>query len=95
MYTQCDAKGNQYVLLDAIVDYSKDPSMAVVRDNQVTIVDGKKIVKHSTRGWELCCEWKGGSTSWHKLSDLKDSHPLQVAEFALAVQIADEPAFNW
>ena len=29
------------------------------------------------------------------MSDLKESHPLQVAEFAFAVQIADEPAFNW
>eukprot|EP00804_Cyclotella_cryptica_P031315 CCRYP_011111-RA/>CCRYP_011111-RA protein AED:0.45 eAED:0.56 QI:0/0/0/1/0/0/2/0/108 len=30
-----------------------------------------------------------------KLLDLKESHPLQVAEFAFAAQIADEPAFNW
>ena len=67
---------------------------AVARDDQVTIVDGKKIVKSSTGGWELCCEWKDGSTSWQKLSDLKESHPLQVAEFAFAAQIADEPAFN-
>jgi hypothetical protein len=95
VYGQCNADGNQYVLLDAIVDYRKDPSMAVARDDQVTIVDGKKIVKRSTRGWELCCEWKDGSTSWQKLADLKESHPLQVAEFAFAAQIADEPAFNW
>eukprot|EP00804_Cyclotella_cryptica_P024391 CCRYP_018575-RA/>CCRYP_018575-RA protein AED:0.15 eAED:0.15 QI:0/0/0/1/0/0/4/0/667 len=95
VYAQCDADGNQYVLLDAIVDYHKDPSVAVARDDQVTIVDGKKIIKRSTRGWELCCEWKDRSTSWQKLSDLKESHPLQVAEFAFAAQIADEPAFNW
>jgi hypothetical protein len=30
-----------------------------------------------------------------KLSDLKESHPLHVTEFAFAMQIADEPAFNW
>eukprot|EP00804_Cyclotella_cryptica_P017310 CCRYP_020331-RA/>CCRYP_020331-RA protein AED:0.23 eAED:0.25 QI:0/-1/0/1/-1/1/1/0/484 len=95
VYAQCDADGNQYVLLDAIVDYRKDPSVAVARNDQVSVVDGKKIVKRSTRGWELCCEWKDGSTSWQKLSDLKESHPLQVAEFAFAAQIANEPAFNW
>eukprot|EP00804_Cyclotella_cryptica_P024181 CCRYP_019499-RA/>CCRYP_019499-RA protein AED:0.42 eAED:0.48 QI:0/0/0/1/0.5/0.33/3/0/265 len=77
VYAQCDADGNQYVLLDAIVDYRKDPSVAVARNDQVSVVDGKKIVKRSTRGWELCCEWKDGSTSWQKLSDLKESHPLQ------------------
>eukprot|EP00804_Cyclotella_cryptica_P025829 CCRYP_002699-RA/>CCRYP_002699-RA protein AED:0.25 eAED:0.20 QI:0/-1/0/1/-1/1/1/0/678 len=95
VYAQCDADGNQYVLLDAIVDYRKDPSVAVAWDDQVTIVDGKKIIKRSTRGWELCCEWKDGSTSRQKLSDMKESHPLQVAEFAFAAQIAAEAAFNW
>eukprot|EP00804_Cyclotella_cryptica_P009222 CCRYP_020309-RA/>CCRYP_020309-RA protein AED:0.34 eAED:0.42 QI:64/0/0/1/0/0.33/3/0/271 len=95
VYAQCDTDGNQYVLLNAIMDYGKDPSVAVAWDDQVTIVDGKKIIKHSTRGWELCCEWKDGSTSWQKLSDLKESHPLPVVEFAFAAQIADEPAFNW
>jgi hypothetical protein len=63
--------------------------------NQVSVVDGKKIIKCSIRGWELCCKWKDDSTSWHKLFNLKESHPLQVAEFAFAVQIADEPDFNW
>ena len=95
LYAQCDPDGNQYVLLDAIVDYRRDPDVAVRRNDQVKIVNGKKVVSRSTRGWELCCEWKDGSTSWQKLSDLKESHPLQVAEFALAAGIADEPAFNW
>eukprot|EP00804_Cyclotella_cryptica_P022264 CCRYP_020542-RA/>CCRYP_020542-RA protein AED:0.22 eAED:-0.25 QI:0/0/0/0.5/1/1/2/0/420 len=95
VYAQCDADGNQYVLLDAIVDYRKDPSVAVARKDQISVVDGKKIVTRSTKGWELCCKWKDGSTSWQKLSDLKESHPLQVAEFAFAGQIADKPSFNW
>jgi hypothetical protein len=77
------------------VDYRKDPSVAVARDAQVTIVDDKNVVKCSTRGWELCCEWKDSSTSWQELLDLKESHPLQVAEFAFAAQIADEPVLNW
>eukprot|EP00804_Cyclotella_cryptica_P026575 CCRYP_014011-RA/>CCRYP_014011-RA protein AED:0.14 eAED:0.14 QI:0/0/0/1/0/0.25/4/0/793 len=95
VYAQCDADGNQYVLLDAIVDYRKDPSVAVARNDQVSIIDGKKIIKRSTHGWELCCEWKDGSTSWQKLSDLKESHPLQVDEFAFTAQFTDELAFNW
>ncbi|KAL7482201.1 hypothetical protein ACHAW6_007885 [Cyclotella cf. meneghiniana] len=78
IYAQCDANRNQYVLLGAIVDSRKDPSLAVTWDNQ-----------------ELCCTWKDSSTSWQKLSNLKESHPLQVAEFAFAAQVADEPAFNW
>ena len=69
--------------------------MAVSQNDQVTVIDGKKIVKHSTKGWELCCKWKDSSTSWQKLTDLKESNPLQGAEFVFAAQIADEPVFNW
>ena len=76
VYAQCDAEGNQYILLDAIMDYPKDPYVAVAWDDQVTIIDGKKLVKRSTHGWELSCEWRDGSTSWQKLMDLKESHPL-------------------
>ena len=46
-------------------------------------------------GWQICCEWKDGSTSWEKLSDLKESHPVQTAEYAVAQGIDHEPAFNW
>ncbi|KAL7476000.1 hypothetical protein ACHAW6_001889 [Cyclotella cf. meneghiniana] len=94
LYAQCDPDGNQYVMLDAIMDYQKNPNVAVSRNNQVKVVGGKKVVSRSTRSWELCHEWKDGSTSWKKLSNLKESHPIQVAEFALAAGIADEPAFN-
>ena len=94
LYAQCDPDGNEFVLLDAIVDYRKDETAVKLKD-QARIVRGKKVVKRSTKGWELLCEWRDGSTSWQRLSDLKESHPLQVAEFAFMANIAGEPAFNW
>ncbi|KAL7481423.1 hypothetical protein ACHAW6_007107 [Cyclotella cf. meneghiniana] len=81
LYVQYNPDGNQYVMLDAIVDYQKNPNVAISCSNQVKIVNG----------WDLCCEWKDGSTSWQKVSDLKESHPIQVAEFALAMSIVNEP----
>ncbi|KAL7483918.1 hypothetical protein ACHAW6_009561 [Cyclotella cf. meneghiniana] len=94
-YAQCNPDGNQYVMLDAIMDYRKNPNVSISGNNQVKIVNGKKVVSHSTCSWELCCEWKDSSTSWKKLSDLKESHPLHVTEFAIAASIANEPAINW
>ncbi|KAL7475736.1 hypothetical protein ACHAW6_001644 [Cyclotella cf. meneghiniana] len=88
LYAQCNPDGNQYVMLD-------NPNIAVSHKNQVKVVDGKKVVSCSTCSWELCCEWKDDSTSWQKLSDLKESHPVQVAEVAIALGFADEPAINW
>ncbi|KAL7480606.1 hypothetical protein ACHAW6_006283 [Cyclotella cf. meneghiniana] len=88
-FAQCDQDGNQYIMLDAVMDFQKDPNVAISQNDQVKIVNGKKVVSCSTRGCELCCEWKDGSTSWQKLSNLK------IAEFTLAVGNANEPAFNW
>ncbi|KAL7485042.1 hypothetical protein ACHAW6_010651 [Cyclotella cf. meneghiniana] len=41
------------IMLDTIVDYQKDPGMAISQKDQVKIVNGKKVVSCSTRGWEL------------------------------------------
>ena len=94
MYAQCDLDGNEYLLLEAIIDYKKSSS-ALSLEDQIIDRNGRRSLRRSTKGWELLCEWKDGSTSWQKLSDLKESHPLEVAEFALSHKIAGEPAFNW
>lgn len=41
------------------------------------------------------CRWKDGSESWLPLKVLKETHPVDVAEFAKASSIADEAAFCW
>ena len=39
--------------------------------------------------------WKDCSTDWIKLKDIKDSYPIQVAEYTAANRLSDEPAFKW
>jgi hypothetical protein len=34
MYTQCDTEGNQYLLLNEIVDWQKDKSQAVIPEDK-------------------------------------------------------------
>ncbi len=43
----------------------------------------------------MCCHWKDGSTSWERLADLKESHPIETAEYAVTKGLDHEPAFNW
>ena len=40
-------------------------------------------------------EWKDGSVDWVPLKDLKQSNQLDLAEYVMANDISDEPAFNW
>ena len=57
--------------------------------------NGNKLFKRTTKGWELCILWKDGSTSWESLKDIKDSNPVELAEYAVAHEIHNEPAFRW
>ena len=49
--------------------------------------------RRTTKNWQLLVQWKDGSTSWTPLKDLKESNPVEVAEYAVANKIANEPAF--
>ena len=40
-------------------------------------------------------QWKDGSTNWVALKDMKESYPVQVAEYAIASRISMEPTFAW
>jgi hypothetical protein len=52
-------------------------------------------MKKTTKGWQLCIQWKDGTTSWERLADLKESNPVETAEYAVTRGIEDEPAFGW
>ena len=83
MYSQCDAEGNQYLLLEAIVDHRKD-GHAVEKADMYIKAGSNRQLRKTTKGWFLCVEWKDGTTSWEKLADLKESNPVEVAEYATA-----------
>jgi hypothetical protein len=94
MYAMCDAEGNQYLLLDGIVDHRNDDT-AVERADMYVQRGSKKQLKKTTKGWKLCVEWKDGSTSWERLADLIESNRVEVAEYATTHGIENEPAFLW
>ena len=52
-------------------------------------------MRRSTKGWSSCVRWKDNSTSWEKLSDLKECYPVETTEFSVAQGIDHEPACNW
>ena len=95
MYAQCDPDGNLYVMFDSIVDYRKSTTALCKADQTAVRQDGRTFMRRSTKGWQLCVQWKDGSTSWEKLVDMKESHPIECAEYAVSQDIADEPTFNW
>jgi hypothetical protein len=94
MYAQCDIDGNQHLLLKAIVDHTSN-DQALKDQNWYVVVNGRYHPHKTTAGWFLAIEWKDRSTSWEKLNELKESFPIEVAEYAVANWISDAPAFAW
>eukprot|EP00804_Cyclotella_cryptica_P030525 CCRYP_020633-RA/>CCRYP_020633-RA protein AED:0.28 eAED:0.28 QI:0/0/0/1/0/0/4/0/472 len=82
------------VLFDSFVDFRKDGTALSLADQKV-VVKGRPSLRRTTVGRQLCCQWKDGPTSWEKLSDLKEMHPVQTAEYAVAQGIDHEQVFNW
>jgi hypothetical protein len=95
MYPQCDPEGNQYVLLDSIIDHKRLDSAIRPLDQKVIRPNGRTYLRRSTVDWQLCCQCKDGFTSWENLADLKESHPTETAEYALTKGLDHELAFNW
>jgi hypothetical protein len=83
-------------MMEAIVDYRKDETVAVPKtDKYLTTTSGQQRMRKTTVGWKLLVKWADESESWIPLKDMKESHPIETAEFAKARSIADESAFAW
>ena len=95
MYAQCDTDGNNYLSLESTVDHRRRTTALTYQDQIIMKENGRTYMRKSTAGWQLCVEWKDGSTSWQRLSDLKELHPVQVAEYAHSQSLMREPVFNW
>ena len=95
MYAQVDNESNMFQLLDEIMDHKKDDTAIDITNGTVTLASGNEKPKITKQGWQLLVLWKDKSTSWVKLKDLKASNAVELAEYAVANQIAEEPAFKW
>ncbi len=95
MFSQVDSEGHELQLLEEIVDHRTNGDAISKDEGYEKTRSGNMIPKKTTKGWELLVNWKDKSTSWVKLKDIKESHPVQVAEYAVNNKIAEEPAFKW
>lgn len=93
IYSQCDAEGWRYTLLDSIIDHKSNDEAS--KDRFVYSKSGARRLRKNTKGWFLKIRWKDGNEQWVPLKDMKESHPVEVAEYAVANKLSHEPAFAW
>ncbi|KAI2501495.1 Reverse transcriptase (RNA-dependent DNA polymerase) [Fragilaria crotonensis] len=95
MYAQVDSEGRAFALMSEIVDHESDARAMKIADGTFVDKQGRQRPRITTQGWRLLVEWKDGTTTWVPLKDLKESFPIEVAEYAVANKISEQPAFKW
>jgi hypothetical protein len=92
MYSQCDIEGRQYSLMEGIIYHITDGHAVAPAEMYIKHRSNNKVTK-TTKGWHLCVEWKDGTTSWERLEDLKESNPVEAAEYAATKSVLNTVDF--
>jgi hypothetical protein len=93
--SQVDDEGYRHLTIDKITKH-RVTSDAIPKSQGTYVTEsGVTRRKRTTRGWQLYVRWKDGSGTWVELKDVKDSYPIELAEYAKSMNLLDEPAFTW
>ena len=95
MLSQIDSQGNQFLLLKETNNHYKYAAAINRVDSFLMRKLGNMYAKKTTRGWNLQVEWKGGSSKWVPLVDLKNPNLLEIAEYAVSNKLQEEPMLNF
>lgn len=96
IYNEVDPQGHNLHSLCDIVGHRKDESAVAYEDGFVVSVDSGNINRVvTTKGWHLNVRWSDQSTSWVTLASLKESNPVELADYAYVNGLDKEPAFAW
>jgi len=95
IYNSVDFDGYASSSSYVIVDHRRSADAITLKDKYFVTKSGTKRIRQTTKGWSMLIEWTDGRRQWVDLKLLKHSNQLQVAEYAAARGLTDEPAFAW
>ena len=95
LYNQVDDDGYNYNLLYEIIGHRRTEDAIPIEKGYYETRTGIKRRVITTRGWQLEVKWESGETTFIALKDIKESNPIEIAEYAKAHGIDKEPAFAW
>ena len=71
MYSQVDAEGRKFQILDSIIDHAVDPTALQMKDKYVVTINGTRSLIQTTQGWKLLVLWIYGREEWIPFKLLK------------------------
>jgi hypothetical protein len=94
LFSQCDAEGREFNTIREIIGHKTD-GHALTKADGYYAVGNHQRPKMTTAGWKINVEFKDGTTAWLPLNDVKESNPIELAEYAILNRIDDEPVIKW
>ncbi|GAX24495.1 hypothetical protein FisN_18Lu065 [Fistulifera solaris] len=93
--SQVDDNGYGSRELDEILDHRATDEAVPKEKGWITTGTGTRRRIITTKGWEILVRWKDGSTDWIALKDLKNTYPVELAEYAVKHELQEMPAFAY
>ena len=95
LYAQCDSEGRMFRNFEEIINYCVTDKALKCDDRFRTAANRDRVPKKNLQGHKVCVQYRGGETEWLSLKLVKDSNPIEMAEYAVANGLQDNPAFSW
>ena len=95
IWLQVYPEGQHYIIFEFIIDCHVDSNVAISKENMYLVVNSCRTMQKSTVGVKLLVLCKDESKQWFPLKALRESNPVECAEYAKATNIDMEPAFCW
>ena len=92
MVNQVDKDSFEYNLLECILDHEKTRDALSSDDERLVSDKGKHI--HSIDGRFFQLLWNDGNNEWVPLQEVRESNPIELAEYVRAKRLHEEPAFK-
>ena len=93
IYSQVDQQGFMTTILDSIVEHKTDETALTLE--QAKELGTAQNPKQTTKGWKFLVNFRDGSSKWMKMKDLKDTNPIELAEYGQVNALLEEPSFRW
>ena len=95
LLAQFNEEGHRKIILDQIIDHRQDVNAIGKEDAFTKTSNVTKRRKMITAGWQLCIQWKYGSTNQVALKDTNNSYTVELADYAKRMEIDDDNMFAW
>lgn len=91
---QMDEDGNVRKFMLETEAHQSDETTILTSEGTHKTPSGNMQNEQTTGGWKSHIRWKDGSGDWVELKDLKDLHPVQLANYAIENQVHNEQALT-